>query len=362
MLLMAALFAALVALITWQLAARLLPGLAMDAPAPVTTADAGASRALRAALASAAWLDGHALSTAALAGHACVLCAFADTDPRALVALPVLEAWQAAYGSAYGVRVVAMHSPAFGFGADTSVTGRFVRRLALTLPVALDPDGRLAASLGGIVAGPRVLVADSSGRVISDTVGTLQSAQAALAALAARLRPDLPPPPAIGAALPARVRLLRLGASQVQEGPLAALPAGHEQVFSAEFRYQEQGRADVPYPIGAWRMGVDGVTATRGGAAEVLSIRYSAGRAGVVMSPPASGPVRVWVLHDEHWPRAVDRDEDEETDGRGAAFVTVRESRLYWIDRGRGERVLKLSPDQPGLTVHAFVATGAGPQ
>ena len=40
-------------------------------------------------------------------------------------------------------------------------------------------------------------------------------------------------------------------------------------------------------------------------------------------------------------------------------YVDVAAPGLYWIEQGRGERVLKLSPDQPGVTLHALVFEGA---
>ena len=354
--LLAALVALAAVLVTWQLAARFMPGLLPSAPAERASAPAQqAVEALR-ELDSVTWLDGRAPQDARWREHVYVCCAFSDTDPRALEMLRILEAWHRAYAS-HGVTVIALHSPEYAFGADSSVTGRLVRRLQLTMPVALDPDGSIARALGGLTQGPRVIAQDAAAKRLTQEAGSLAGAAGLLSA--ARVMQDLPALPVMDHAVPRVLREIHLGAGRVSAGPLRGLPVGHEQVFSAEFQYQEHGEADVPYPIGGWRMGADGVTATRGGAAEVLSIKYSAGRAGVVLSPPADGPVRVWVLHDERWPVAADQDEDIQTDSRGAAFVEVREPRLYWIDRGSRERVLKLSPDREGLTVHAFVATDA---
>ena len=355
--LVAALVALAVVLVTWQLAAHMLPGLLPPAPAARGTpaAHAHVFDALR-ELDSATWLDGRAPADKHWRAGRFVLCAFSDSDPRALAMLPVLQAWHAAY-AAHGVTIIALHSPEYAFAADSGVTGRLARRLGLTLPVALDPDGSIARALGGMADGPRVIAGDAAASRITSDSGSLAGAAGLLAAVRAAM--DLPALPVLHLALPKVLRTIRLGAGAVSAGPFHGVPVGHEQIYSAEFRYQEQGQGDVPYPLGGWRMGADGVTATRGGAAEVLSIKYSAGRAGVVLSPPADGPVRVWLLHDERWPVARDRDEDIQTDSRGAAFVDVREPRLYWIDRGSGERVLKLSPDRAGLTVHAFVATSA---
>jgi hypothetical protein len=130
-------------------------------------------------------------------------------------------------------------------------------------------------------------------------------------------------------------------------------------VFTAEFRYQEQGSAWTPFPVGGWRTSAQGLIATRGGAANFVSIRYSAGRAGVVVTPPPGASARLWILRDDRWPRPDERDDDAVMDERGAVSVLVTEPRLYWIDRGEGERVLKLSPETAGVTINAFVFTGA---
>ena len=90
-----------------------------------------------------------------------------------------------------------------------------------------------------------------------------------------------------------------------------------------------------------------------------MAIRYSASRVGVVVTPPPGESARLWILRDDRWPRPDERGEDVAADSRGAASVLVTGPRIYWIDRGEGERVLKLSPESPGVTVNAFVFTGA---
>jgi thiol-disulfide isomerase/thioredoxin len=327
-----------------------LPGLRPAAPA--------AARTLPSLAGASAWLNGPPIADASLSGRPVVLLLWSDTDPRALAALPVLDAWNHAWGP-LGVKLVAVHEPEFAFAADSTVPAAIVRRLSLTLPVALDPAGRIAAALGGMTEGARLLVADERGAVVVDTVGTLEPGEEALRAWLARAMPDRQPPMRIAADLPANVRSVALGAGRVAAGPLAGVAAGSEQVFVAPMRYEEQGKPWLPVPVGAWQVTADGLTATRGGAANFVSIRYSADRAGVVVSPPPGASARVWILRDDQWPRAQDRGEDVVTDDRGAACIEVREARLYWFDRGTGERVIKLSPDAVGVTLHAFVFTGA---
>lgn len=349
-LLVALLLVFVFALGTWMLAPRLLPGLRDDAP--------DAARALPSFAEAQGWLHSPPVENASLEGRPTVVLLWSDTDPRALAALPVLEAWQRAW-EPHGVRVLAVHEPEFSFAADTTVPGAITRAACPGLPIALDPAGRIAMALGGMTDGARLLVTDEKGAIVVDTVGTLTPAEDALLAWFERTHPGVAPPPRLAPALPSGVRNVPIGAGLVAQGPLTGLIAGVEQVFVAPMRYEEQGAAWAPYPVGGWRLDREGLTATRAGAANFVSIRYSAGRAGVVLSPPAGTSARVWILRNDQWPRAQDREADVVTDARGAACIEVRENRLYWFDRGEGERVVKLSPDAAGVTFHAFVFTDA---
>jgi hypothetical protein len=342
--------ALLAASVTVLLAPRWLPGLRPPRPA--------APLGLPSLTSIAAWHNSAPLGPDSLKGHPVALLLWTDTDPRALAALNVAEAWHRAYASC-GIRVIAVHEPEYAFASDTAIAAGIARRLGLTLPIADDARGLVETAIGGTVDGPHLIIADESGQIDVDTVGVLSAGTRALAVAAMRMRPGRSAPPEVDTALPGGVREVQLGAGRVEGGPLRALAAGHAQVFTAEFRYQESGSAWVPYPVGGWRTGAEGITATRGGAANFLAIRYSAGRAGVVVTPPAGGSARLFILRDDRWPGLDERGEDVEAGNRETASVLVTRPGIYWIDKGKGERVLKISPETPGVTVNAFVFTGA---
>jgi hypothetical protein len=349
----AALVLLLAAFLAWQIAPRLLPGLrrTVARPAPSLAGLSGLT----------AWWNATPAAGDSLSGHPVVLLLWSEADPRTEPALETLEAWHRAYAP-LGVRVLAVHAPEYRFATDTAVTGRIVRRGRLTLPVASDPSGRLVTAFGGPTEGPHLVVLDERGATLVDTVGALAAGDEALRAWARAARGAAAEPPALAVPAPAPVRTVRLGAGQVTAGPLAGLPAGHEEVFTAQFRYQEQGKAWTPFPVGGWRLRADGLQATRGGAANFVAIRYSAARVGVVVSPPPGASARLWILVDDRWPREAERGADVAADSRGAAHVDVAAPGLYWIGigQGTGERVLKLSPDQAGATLHAIVFENAG--
>lgn len=333
-------------LLAWRLASRL-------PPAPGGSAHPEAR--LGSLAGAAAWWNG-AVPDDSLRGRAAVVLLWSDADPRAAAALATLAAWHAAYAP-LGARVIAVHVPEYAYAADTAVAGSIVRRERLAFPVASDPAGAIAARFGGATEGPRVVVADETGRVVADAVADLAPAEAALRAWAGRMRGEAPPALAVPS-LPA-VRTVRLGAGHATDGPLEGLPTGFEGVFTAEFRYQEQGRRWTAFPVGGWRVRADGLEATRGGAANFAAIRYSAARAGVVVSPPPGARGRLWILLDDRWPPAEARGADVAAGPEGAAYVEFAAPGLYWIEQGRGERVLKLSPGEPGVTLHALVFEGA---
>ena len=139
------------------------------------------------------------------------------------------------------------------------------------------------------------------------------------------------------------------------QGPLASATPGRPQMFTAQFRFQIEGDPFIPYPVGLWTLDGDGLTARRGGAANFVAMRYDAPQVGAVLGTPPSRAVRAWLLVDEHWLRPEQLGRDARLDSRGASYVLVSAHRLYDLCRSSpGRHVIKISPEVPGLTVHAM--------
>lgn len=320
-------------------------------------------------LGAALWSDPTALDS--LAGHAAVV-AFVSFDlPGSLRILPTLEAWHDAY-SRYGVRVLAVHVPAFAFADDSAGTARAAQRLGLRFPVALDPALEVWRAFGARGTTPRLIVAGADGRVRMDGERRAAVAEAERAirdqvkAAHPRLRfPAAATPPAEDE--PEEHAAVQLGLARVEGGPLKATVSGRVTNFTAQLRYQVEGDLYTPYPVGRWIPGADGLTAARGGAENFLALRYDAGALGAVLGPAEAGAVKMWVLRDERWLARSEAGADVEFDGRGASYVTIREPRLYALTREtRGRHVIKLSPESPGATIYAltfvpFATTEASP-
>jgi thiol-disulfide isomerase/thioredoxin len=322
---------------------------------------------------AAGWLNGDRSVADSLRGHPTVVALWSDTDPECLRALPILESWHQAYAR-YGARIVGVHEPDFAFAADSSVPARVARRMGLSFPIALDPAYVIRRRFGGPSDGPRLVLADSAGTIVSAVsgAGELAGLERKLRRQLKQLHPELEfpsdPPLAIGrGSQPAEAptsRMVPLGSTRVVEGPLVGATPGRAQTFTAQFRFQVEGKLYVPYPVGLWSPGGDGITAVRSGAENFIALRYDAGALWAVLSPPRGLTVRVWVLRDERWLPADALGADARLDGRGNSYLDVDEPRLYAVCRGRaGEHVIKLSPDAPGVVVHALIvgpATTAG--
>jgi thiol-disulfide isomerase/thioredoxin len=316
---------------------------------------------------AAGWLNVDHTFADSLRGHPTVVALWSDTDPECLRALPILESWHQAYAR-YGARVVGVHEPDFAFAADSSVPARVTRRMGLSFPIALDPSYVIRRRLGGPSDGPRLVFADSAGRIVSAVsgAGQLPGIERKLRGQLKQLHPEVefpsdPAPASVTgprgpAADAAASRVVPLGSTRVREGPLAGASPGRAQSFTAQFRFQVEGAPYVPYPVGLWSPGGDGVTAARSGAENFIALRYDAGALWAVLSPPRGETVRVWVLRDERWLPADALGADARLDGRGNSYVDVDEPRLYAVCRGRpGGHVIKLSPDTPGIVVHALI-------
>ena len=314
--------------------------------------------------AATAWLNGGPLTSDSLRGRTTVIMVWSDTDPRSLRALPEVESWHRAYAR-FGVRVIGVLAPDYTFGTDIDVARATARRLGLTFPIALDPAYAIRAQLARAGERPSVVVADTLGRIVhhaggSDLGGVDHAIRAQLRKVHPALFPVEPDPvPAMGEPSP-EPRFVFLGASRVEEGPLANSVAGHAQTFTTQFRFQEEGKSYVPYPVGRWTPEAEGLRASRGGAANYVAVRYDGGHALAVLGPPSTRAVRVWVLGGDDWLPREALGDDVRLDARGASYLDVTEPRLYSIARG-GAQVLRLSPDDMGFVIHAFVFEPSSP-
>jgi hypothetical protein len=229
--------------------------------------------------------------------------------------------------------------------------------MGLTFPIALDPSYQVRSRLGGAASGGLVF-ADGGGRVaLATDLEQLDRVDHAIRDTLRRTRPGsgfpqtLEPAPSVARA----IRFVPLGAGRVESGPLATVIPGRPSVFTTQFRFQEEGQDYVPYPVGRWIATAEGLVADRGGASEFVAVRNPGERMLAVLSPQPTGSTRVWILADSGWLPPAERGADVQADARGATYVEVDEPRLYEIAHSGPARVLRLSPDTPGLVIHQLV-------
>lgn len=316
---------------------------------PSSAPEAMAGRALPSLESLSAWIGGRPAAPAA--GTPVAIVVFSATDPRALEALADAEAWHDAY-AARGVRVVGLHRPEFAFAADTAWLAHTLARLGVSFPVAHDPG--LAVRLPYTLPRVCVLVGDAGGAAFAAAEARERhAADRWLRARSGGSKAELPA--ALDPPRPDPLRLMRLGAGQVESGPLARATPGEAATFVTQTRIEEESRRWVPVPVGRWTSLGDGLQAARGGAANFVAIRYHAARVGVVASPPPGKTARLWVLSDDAWVPAGSRGRDLRTDSEGATYLEISEPRLLIaIERDPGWHVLRVSPEVPGVVLHAL--------
>ena len=317
---------------------------------------------------AAQWVNGNRASADSLRGHPTVLALWSDTDPEAMHVLPILQSWHHAYAR-YGARIIGVHEPDFAFAADSTVPASLARRMRLTFPIALDPAYVIRQRFAGAMDGLRVVLVDPAGTMVAVEAGReglariepLLRAELRSRHLELQFPADQAPTPAPETSTtaapvdPPAARIVPLGSTRVSEGPLAGATMGRSAYFTAQFRYQVEGKAYVPYPVGLWSPGAEGPTASRGGAENFIALRYDDGAFWAVLSPPSKGTARVWILRDEKWLPADALGDDARLDGRGASYVEVSEPRLFFMCRAlKGQHVVKLSPDVEGVSFHQF--------
>ncbi|MFI5372577.1 MAG: hypothetical protein ACHQ52_13560, partial [Candidatus Eisenbacteria bacterium] len=267
-----------------------------------------------------------------------------------------------------------VYAPHAGFDADSAVIATEVTRRGLGYPVALDASLVWTHALSGAGPQPRVVIADSLGRMWWRG-GDTGMAERALERLVVAIRPDLASPGTGGDsamatgtgsgagsdAAPDPASTVHapvwLGLADHPPGPLADVTPGGPRMFHAELKTEIAGKPWVPTPIGRWTPGADGLTAAPGTAEQYVALRYDAGPLAVLAGAPAGRTIRMWLLRDDDaWIPRDARGADAKLDGRGASYVDVSWPRLYDVARadGRGH-VIKLSPREAGLTLHAFV-------
>ena len=305
------------------------------------------------------WMNSPPLTSASLQGRVVLLDFWTYSCINCLRTLPYVRAWARKYAP-FGLVVVGVHTPEFGFERMAANVQRASRQLAVEFPVALDSD-RSIWRASGVQGWPTFDFIDAQGRRRHRQVGEGDYAQAERVIqqlLREAGRTDLPMDlvspigegtQAAPAAAPARSGEAYLGTARAS-GFVAvkgALRHGAAQVYTPSPRL----RADEWTLAGTWAADDEYIEARHADGA--ITYRFRARDLHLVLGPSDDGrAVRFRVRIDGQPPRA-DRGTDVAPDGSGV----VDTHRLYQLVRqadGARERLFEIRFVEPGVRAYVF--------
>jgi cytochrome c biogenesis protein CcdA/thiol-disulfide isomerase/thioredoxin len=281
---------------------------------------------------------GRPLTLRSLRGRVVLIDFWTYSCINCLRTLPALRAWDAHYRRD-GLTVIGVHAPEFPFERDAANVERAIGRNGLRYPVVQDNEFATWNAYGNQYWPAKYLI-DARGRVryVHFGEGSYDTTERAIRGLLAEAGHER-----LGAMARARVDTPRgvrtpesyLGAERAERFLNGAIEPG-----THHYRLPGEMLTDLPEShlayAGRWR--IDHSHATAAGPGARIYLRFSAGRAFLVLGA-AGGPHTVRV----------------ELDGRPHGTVTVRGNRLYELVRLRrpGSHLLTLTFD-PGTEAYAF--------
>lgn len=308
---------------------------------------------------SKAWMQSPPLSPADLQGKVVLLDFWTYSCINCLRTLPYVKAWASKYRP-YGLVVIGVHTPEFGFERRPENVSRATRDLMVDFPVVLDSD-RGIWKASGVQGWPTMDFIDAGGRRRHRQVG--EGAYAETERVIQQLlreagRTDVPTdlvtPVGAGTqaapgAAPAASSETYLGAGQAH-GFVAAqgqLRPGPAQAFAPAPRL-----ASGTWSLGGqWEVADEHVEGRQAGG--VVTYRFRARDLHLVLGPAQDGhPVRFRVRIDGQPPGP---DHGADTDAQGAGRVDTH--RLYQLVRQadpRRERLFEIRFLDPGVRAYAF--------
>ena len=305
------------------------------------------------------WMSSPAIAPEALRGKVVLLDFWTYSCINCLRTLPYVRAWAAKYRP-YGLVVIGVHTPEFGFERRPANVQRATRDLAVDFPVVLDAD-RSIWKASGVQGWPTLDFIDARGQRRHRQLGEggYEEAERVLQQLLREAgRKDAPTDlvspigsgtQAAAAPVPAGSEETYLGAAKADAfiAQRGELRAGRTQSFAAAPTLRAG-----PWTHGGTRhVGDEHVAAKQAGTR--LAYRFRARDVHLVLGPADDGrPVRFRLRIDGQAPGA-DRGTDVAAGGTGR----IGEPRLYQLGRQadpRRERLFEIEFLDPGARAYAF--------
>jgi len=307
------------------------------------------------------WLNGPALTPAALSGKIVLVDFWEYTCVNCLRTLPYLRDWYRKYRDD-GLVIVGVHSPEFDFSGNSQNVEAASKRLGVTWPVVLDDnfniwkryrndgwpheylyarDGTLVDSVSGEGQYPQTEVKIQSLIKASDPHAQLPPIMALLP------QDSYDKPGAVCYPMTPEILLERTRVANA-----TAFNRG-----SQDTNYQDSPGSHLDgaiYLQGYWRATPDAVVSASSDG--YLDVRYHAIQLLSVMKPEQGGSTRVNVTQDGHPIPRSDAGADLHFDANGASYVDVDTPRAYELVNNAkyAQHELRLMPERYGVGIYSF--------
>lgn len=279
------------------------------------------------------WVNSPPLTADALRGKVVLVDFWEYTCVNWIRTSTYVKAWHREYAEA-GLVVIGVHAPEFEFGRSAANIDQGIRDHGLTYPIALDNDFRVWQAVGNN-AWPAKYLFDAEGRLADQWTGEggYDDVESQIRRLLAAAAPGTVLPP-----VSAEAMAFTASGQPSYAGITPETYLGTEQRLPGAF--------DL---TGDWR-GSGEYVELSAGTGEVL-LPFDAGEVNLVAQPGPSGRTAVTVLLDGE-PVGAERGADVDPDG----VARVDRAGMVRLVNGasRGERLLTLALDEPGLRGYVF--------
>jgi len=312
------------------------------------------------------WINSPPLTWQELKGKVVLVDFWEYTCVNCIRTFPYLKAWYQRYAP-YGLVIIGIHTPEFGFSADKENVAAAAKREGLKYPILNDLESKNWRAYDENFW-PSKYIFDQSQRLVSQHAGEggYQSTERLIQKLLLKTHPSAKFPPPLPPQRPGD----RPGVVCQSETPelyanpnydfLANLPRGWttDQVANCVDRGRHQdGKV---YANGAFITRYQSLqhARTTKDLKDYIAIRYHATEVNVVVNRPQNRDYTVYATLDGKPIPKSDQGNDIKYDARGSYFV-VNAPRMYNVIRGPfGTHGLKLASDSTGFDLYSYTFSG----
>lgn len=303
----------------------------------------------------AAWLNSEPFTLARLKGRRVVVVTFINPNAVAsLRALGTIERWWDDY-ALDGLMVIGVHTPDYDFDRDPTLLRRALKRYGLKFPIVLDSRREVWKAYAN-EGWPAHFLIDHEGRIVFERLGESgldEFERELLDALERfnRYRRSTPvPEPPVREECGRATRPVYLG---TRRGGKVRQLAQLKTETLGESRDGEVAAA------GAWSLEPDGIRALEAGGRKgaVMRVVYQGAEALAVLSRTGNRLGRIYVKQDNLWLHTGNAGQDIRWDDDEHSYLSLDAPRLFTLTKnkkGGGMHELTLTPDDPGIAVHAL--------